>query len=269
VKEAVKWGSLFPVVEARIKSLSAAADMLLKYAGAGFNSFPTEKYWCEDETGGGYCGPTAQESDSDYIDCHEKFAEALDALTPFIEEPPDSTALAEKKNGGSSRRPPAGGRPRKYSASLRQAIIEQGGLRFSVLEAHMPCETSSGAAGHTNGLYPIRQHVMVKTSGSNKVTFIAPEAEALKDAYQLAWDLEWKDLTDLYAIVQCFSGQGISADYYVRYTPDNLSISGKKLLTDWLYRVKMGMKSRYYINTSSALAAKEESSAPVCDSCSL
>jgi ribonucleotide reductase alpha subunit len=152
---------------------------------------------------------------------------------------------------------------------LRQAIIEQGGLRFSVLEAHMPCETSSGAAGHTNGLYPIRQHVMVKTSGSNKVTFIAPEAEALKDAYQLAWDLEWKDLTDLYAIVQCFSGQGISADYYVRYTPDNLSISGKKLLTDWLYRVKMGMKSRYYINTSSALSAKEESSEPVCDSCSL
>ncbi len=152
---------------------------------------------------------------------------------------------------------------------LRQAIIEQGGLRFSVLEAHMPCETSSGAAGHTNGLYPIRQHVMVKTSGNNKVTFIAPEAEALKEAYQLAWDLEWKDLTDLYAIVQCFTGQGISADYYVRYTPDNLSISGKKLLTDWLYRVKMGMKSRYYINTSSALAAKEESSEPVCDSCSL
>jgi ribonucleoside-diphosphate reductase alpha chain len=152
---------------------------------------------------------------------------------------------------------------------LRQAIIEQGGLRFSVLEAHMPCETSSGAAGHTNSLYPIRQHVMVKTSGNNKVTFIAPEAETLKDAYQPAWDVEWKDLTDLYAIVQCFTGQGISADYYVRYTPDSLSISGKKLLTDWLYRVKMGLKSRYYINTSSALAAKEESSAPVCDSCSL
>jgi hypothetical protein len=120
IKEAVKWGSLFPEIEARIKALHAAADMLLQYAGAGFYQPPTEKYWCEaeDGKGGGYCTPTGKESDSDYIDCHEKFAEAFDALAPFVEEPPAPAATTGQKTSSSRR----SGRPQNDEELARDLL---------------------------------------------------------------------------------------------------------------------------------------------------
>ena len=51
---------------------------------------------------------------------------------------------------------------------LRRRIIENGGIRNSVLEAHMPCESSSLASNTTNGLYPIRQGVVIKIDGNTK-----------------------------------------------------------------------------------------------------
>ena len=127
-KEAVRWGSLFPVVEARIKALTAAADLLLQYAGAGFHQSPSEKYWCEDATGGGYCGPTEQESDNDYISAHEQFAEALDAIAPFIEEPLAMAATSERKPGGTKPnkrrdRKGIGGRPEQYSLKFIREVV--------------------------------------------------------------------------------------------------------------------------------------------------
>jgi hypothetical protein len=128
VKEAVKWGSVFPVVEARIKALDAAADLLLQYAGAGFHQPPSDKYWCEDATGGGYCGPTEQESDNDYISAHEQFAEALDAIAPFIEENPAPAATSETKTGGTKQkkhrdRKGVGGAPEKYSLKFIREVF--------------------------------------------------------------------------------------------------------------------------------------------------
>jgi len=77
VKGAVRWGSLFTEAESRLRVLKDAAYRL-----------------------------TQCETDDEYIESHERFAEALEALAPFIEEPPAPQALAEKKTGGSSRRPP-------------------------------------------------------------------------------------------------------------------------------------------------------------------
>lgn len=151
------------------------------------------------------------------------------------------------------------------------AGIDRHGMRFSVLEAHMPCESSSAASGHTNGLYPIRSGKVVKTSGTNKNLFIAPEWEALKSQYELAWDVPTKDLIDCYAAVQCFTGQAISADLYISYNSDGKrEISSKQLLEEWLYRVKMGLKTRYYINSRTGvdLSTMEEDE-PDCESCSL
>jgi hypothetical protein len=57
----------------------------------------------------------------------EAIMPALDSLRPYAKPPAlpstseEKASLAKNKSGG--RRPPAGGRPRKYSASLRQAII--------------------------------------------------------------------------------------------------------------------------------------------------
>lgn len=157
--------------------------------------------------------------------------------------------------------------------SLRSDIATHG-TRFSVHEAHMPCESSSAASGHTNGLYPIRAYKVVKTSGVNKNLFIAPELDTLRGSYELAWDIPTKDMIEVYSIVQKFTGQAISADLYQRIEKDAEGkpiVSMKQLLTDWFHRVKLGVKTRYYINsaTGQELSALREEEEPVCDSCSL
>ncbi len=156
-------------------------------------------------------------------------------------------------------------------AGLRKELLEVGGLRFSVLEAHMPCESSSLAGGHTNGLYPIRAYKVVKTSGTNKNLFIAPELDTLKDRYELAWDIPTIDMIDCYALVQCFTGQAISADLYIKYGSGERKLSAKTILQEWLYRVKVGMKTRYYINSATGVDhdSTGEEEGPACDSCSL
>lgn len=133
---------------------------------------------------------------------------------------------------------------------LRKEIAEHG-MRNSVLEAYMPVESSSIAGNTTNGLYPIRDYIVIKTSGTNKTVFIAPDLEDVKDAYQLAWDVPTKDMTEMYAIFQKFCGQGISADFYRKFDVNKpRRISAKELMQDWFYRIKCGLKSKYYSNSA-------------------
>jgi hypothetical protein len=95
-------------VEARIKALDTAAVMLLNFAAPECYSWPDEKYWKKVEGGQTVIKtPSKHEADRDYIARHEEFAEALEALAPFIEEPASSEAIAEKKPSSSRR----GGRP--------------------------------------------------------------------------------------------------------------------------------------------------------------
>ena len=134
--------------------------------------------------------------------------------------------------------------------SLRKEIIDNKGIAFSVLETSVPSESSSMAQDATNSLYPIRGGVITKKDASRTVQWIAPEWGTLGDNYELAWDIDSKHITDMYAIVQGFTGQGISADYWMTHSTKDgrVSVSGKKLISEWLYRQSVGMKSRYYIN---------------------
>lgn len=143
--------------------------------------------------------------------------------------------------------------------SLRKEIVANGGIRNSVLEAHMPVESSSLASGGVNGLYPIRALKVVKTSGNNKNLFLAPKAEELKWDYELAWDIPTKDMIDVYAVVQKFTGQAISADLYLKYgaTAGDRKISARDLLEQFLYLTKMGLKTRYYVNSSTGVEEPE------------
>ena len=143
--------------------------------------------------------------------------------------------------------------------TLRKDIIANGGIRNSVLEAFMPNESSSVATGGTNSIYPIRSLKVIKTSGTNKNLFIAPKAEEMKWDYELAWDIPTTDLIEMYAIVQKFTGQAISADLYVTYNNSvgEKSIGAKELLTQFLYMVKMGLKTRYYVNSSTSVSLEE------------
>ncbi|MBP7966730.1 ribonucleoside-diphosphate reductase subunit alpha [Candidatus Woesebacteria bacterium] len=148
---------------------------------------------------------------------------------------------------------------------LRSRIVKFGGIRNSILEAHMPCESSSMASNSTNGLYPIRQGVIIKIDGDTKKVFIAPGWDELKYQYQLAWAIEDDHMTDGYAIIQKFSGQSISADYYIKYNSDGSKrqISFKDMFKAIVYRHKMGIKSRYYINSASGAYIPQEKG---CDS---
>jgi len=147
--------------------------------------------------------------------------------------------------------------------------IAQYGMRNSVLEAYMPVESSSIAGNTTNSIYPIREPVVVKSSGTNHNVFIAPDWEELKTQYQFAWDVPQKDIIEMYAIFQKFTGQGISADFYRAFkTGEQPRISAKELLELWLYRIKCGMKTVYYTNTAAGVKPIVIDDAN-CDSCKL
>ena len=155
---------------------------------------------------------------------------------------------------------------------LRKRVIANGGIRNSVLVAHMPSESSSKATGTTNGLYPIRDYSLLKTDNESVNYWVAPSTDKYKDNYEIVWDIETKDLIDLYAIVQKFTDQTISADLYLTLLSDD-KVPTTKGLKDHFYMVKMGIKSRYYLNTKNTsggfITDSNESDACAGGSCKL
>lgn len=151
--------------------------------------------------------------------------------------------------------------------ALRRDIIDLGGIRNSVLEATMPAETSSQASNTTNAIYPIRDLMIVKGGSSNKIPCFVPHYsdEQIRSNYESAWEIPYKDMVDLYAIVQKFHGQAISADFY--FNPENYpnrKMGTKEMLTNLAYATKMGQKTQYYMNTKSS-STEEEDKEEVCD----
>lgn len=149
--------------------------------------------------------------------------------------------------------------------ALRQEIIANGGIRNSVLAAHMPTETSANASGTTNGLYPIRELTMIKTDNQRVNYWAAPNSDELGDWYESAWDIPAKDMTDTYAIVQKWTDQGISADFYRQLIGD-AHIESAELIQDYLYRVRMGLKTKYYMNQKTSRGMQLVDDAPAATS---
>lgn len=112
----------------------------------------------------------------------------------------------------------------------------------------MPNESSSLATNTTNGLYPIRDFILTKKSATGNVLFIVPDYEELKYVYEIAWDIDTFDLIDCYAIVQKFTGQAISSDFYVDYAKSK-KVSLAQALKYMIYANSVGMKTMYYLNS--------------------
>ena len=153
--------------------------------------------------------------------------------------------------------------------TLRAEIIANGGIRNSTLAAHMPTETSANSSGTTNGLYPIRELTMIKTDNQRVNYWAAPEGDTLAQWYQSAWDIPTQDLCEMYALVQKWTDQGISGDFYRKVIGDT-HIESTELIKDYLQRVKLGLKTKYYMNQKTsngmkAVANIEEN----CESCTL
>lgn len=163
--------------------------------------------------------------------------------------------------------------------TLRQQIVDNGGIRNSVLVAHMPTETSANASGTTNGLYPIRELTMIKTDNQRVNYWAAPDSDELAQNYESAWDIPTDDMTEMYAIVQKWTDQGISADFYRRVIGDD-SIESTELIRDYLYRIRLGLKTKYYMNQKTSngmqnidqpveIASFDSDDDAECESCTL
>jgi ribonucleotide reductase alpha subunit len=131
-------------------------------------------------------------------------------------------------------------------AALREDMIASGGIRNSGLIMHMPTESSSKAIGVPNGVYPVRDLYLKKSDGSNVIEWYAPDSDILR--YQIAWDISFLEMARVYAVIQKFTDQSISADFYRDRTVDT-QLTTDELLQETFIMVKYGIKSRYYQNT--------------------
>ena len=132
--------------------------------------------------------------------------------------------------------------------ALRAALIENKGMRFSSLVAHMPTESSSKAAGCPNGVYPIRELAIGKSDATNTIDWTAPDSDLIGHQYQLAYDIDIFKLIDCYSIIQKFTDQAISADLYLDRR-ETLDLSATHLIKITAHMQRRGMKSRYYVNS--------------------
>ena len=130
----------------------------------------------------------------------------------------------------------------------------------------MPTESSSLFSNTTNSLYPIRDTEIFKNSRKGMVYFRAPNFETLH--YQNAYQIDHLDMVKVYAIVQKFTGQSISADFWSKLDGESSKLSMKDMLQRVLMAGKLGMKTMYYENfkTGSQDAVQEDDD---CESCKL
>lgn len=130
--------------------------------------------------------------------------------------------------------------------SLRKDVLTYG-VRFATLAAHMPCESSSGMTGSTNGVYPVRYSVVYKNSQEGTIPFFAPNLDMY--SYESAFDLETKSITNMYAVIQKWTDQTISADTYEDFDKyPNRKVPVSLRFRNYLYWNKMGIKTQYYQN---------------------
>jgi ribonucleoside-diphosphate reductase alpha chain len=153
----------------------------------------------------------------------------------------------------------------KFDWENLKSEVAQHGVRFSVLCAHMPCESSSVMTNGTNSLYPIRNDLVYKDSKGGDIQFFAPNYT--KYDYEEVWDLSFKHIADFYAICQKWCDQAISADTFVDFSKyPNKQVPKSERTKNYLYWNKMGIKTMYYQNPKTGRG--EKGSEPDCAECS-
>lgn len=142
---------------------------------------------------------------------------------------------------------------------LRAEIIANGGIRNSCVIAHMPTESSSKASGVPNSWYPIRKLSMKKTDESSVLDWVAVDNDILADQYENAYEIPTMRMIENYAIIQKFTDQGISADFWRdRSTPEKVEVPTSEMTQEFLQMVKLGMKGRYYQNSLTTVGQTKE-----------
>lgn len=153
--------------------------------------------------------------------------------------------------------------------ALRSDVLEYG-VRFSVLAAHMPCESSSVFGNSINGVYLPSAIMTLKDSKSGVFQFYAPDSD--KYQYQLCWDVPFEDVVKTYAVIQKWTDQTISADTYLDYTKyPNGKVNMSEQIKNYLIADQYGVKTLYYakFQTGRGMVDEVKSEDSGCESCSL
>lgn len=145
--------------------------------------------------------------------------------------------------------------------ALRTSVKEHG-VYNATLTALMPAESSSFVSNSTNGIEPIRSLVVKKSNKKLSFVQVVPEANKLKNHYTYLWDLDataFNGYISNAAIFQKFVCQSIStnlsynSDHYAKKNADTGEIEKKipleVLINHFLLCAKLGLKTRYYVNT--------------------
>jgi ribonucleoside-diphosphate reductase alpha chain len=147
-----------------------------------------------------------------------------------------------------------------YDWEELRASIKEFGLRHSTLSSQMPAESSSVVCGETNGIEPPRGYLAVKKSKKGPLKQIVPGYPTLKNQYELLWDMKSNDgYVNIVAVMQKFFDQSISTN--LSYNPENYEgneVPLTVLVKDLLTCFKLGIKTRYYINTNDMTSSGTE-----------
>ncbi len=119
--------------------------------------------------------------------------------------------------------------------------------RFATLFAVAPTASSSLKIGATEGIEPVAKLIAEKT-GTFSTKQLAPEIGLYGSNYELAKDIPTKALYDLAAIRNKYLDQGQSMN---TYTKDNTS--AYEVIQDIIYAEKIGLKSQYYLQSSTSV----------------
>lgn len=130
-------------------------------------------------------------------------------------------------------------------------LIAQGGGRFSSLIAWMPGESSSKYSAATNNYMALRELSITKKDGNNSMEWVAPEADTLAAAYPIAWQYTRIEQINMLGVIQKFTDQSVSADFYATITGDD-KFDSLDLIKEELHFADMGCKTWYYTNVQTS-----------------
>lgn len=134
---------------------------------------------------------------------------------------------------------------------LRSRVVANKGIRNSSLVNYMPGESSSKAVGETNSIYAVRRRVLVKSDDNVTLRWAAPHGDNPDYLYESAWDIPMMDMIQVYGIVQKWTDQSISADYY-RTIKGNDRVKSSDLLNEYFAKTFYGHKTSYYSNSATS-----------------
>lgn len=140
---------------------------------------------------------------------------------------------------------------------LRSRVIDNKGIRFSCLIAHMPGEQATRKGNGSNSIYPLLGLSVDKSDGSMALPWAALDNDLIGDQYQTAYQLSDEDIYIHYGICQKFTDQGISADDYMNRI-ENPDVTESILMNRAIWRVRVGMKSKYYSRSLTGQGGKQQ-----------